>query len=215
MSHPVWKEILKALSQPQACYAAFTFGLKHHRTYFLRTLPDIQDLLEPLENAISNVLIPAITEHICSSSERDIIALPVRHDSLGITNPCHEANREYQSSVKLNKWVTRRLQCVFSAAGSPKWERRAFENSFDHIKNTVPKKVSRSLDLAGEKAASIWLSTGPMKEIGFNRNKREFRDAIKLCYDWPDDDITHTCVWGEAFSVDHAMICTRGNCNLV
>ena len=90
-----------ALSQPQACYAAFTFGLKHRWTYFLRTLPDIQDLLEPLENAISNVLIPAITEHSCSSSERDILALPVRHGGLGITNPCREANREYQSSVKV------------------------------------------------------------------------------------------------------------------
>ena len=43
-----------ALSQPQACYAAYTFGLKHRWTYFLRTLPDIQDLLEPLEDAISN-----------------------------------------------------------------------------------------------------------------------------------------------------------------
>ena len=31
-----------ALSQPQACYAAYTFGLKHRWTYFLRTLPDIQ-----------------------------------------------------------------------------------------------------------------------------------------------------------------------------
>ena len=35
----------------------FTFGLKHRWTYFLRTLPDIQDLLEPLENAIFLVLI--------------------------------------------------------------------------------------------------------------------------------------------------------------
>ena len=59
---------------------------------------------------------------------------------------------------------------------------KALENSVDHIKNTVPKKVSRSLDLAGEKAASIWLSAGPMKEMGFNQNKREFRDAIKLRY---------------------------------
>ena len=50
-----------ALSQPQACYAAYTFGLKHRWTYFWRTLPDIQNLLEPLENAISQVLIPAIT----------------------------------------------------------------------------------------------------------------------------------------------------------
>jgi len=39
-----------ALSQPQTYYAAYTFGLKHHWTYFLRTLPDIQDLLEPQEN---------------------------------------------------------------------------------------------------------------------------------------------------------------------
>ena len=38
-----------ALSQPQACYAAYTFGFKHRWTYFLRTLSDIQDLLEPLE----------------------------------------------------------------------------------------------------------------------------------------------------------------------
>ena len=39
-----------ALSQPQACYSAYNFGFKHRWTYFLRTLPDIQDLLEPLEN---------------------------------------------------------------------------------------------------------------------------------------------------------------------
>ena len=67
-----------ALSKPQACYAAYTFGLKHRWTYFLRTLPDIQDLLEPLENAISKILILAITEHSCSRLDRDILALPVR-----------------------------------------------------------------------------------------------------------------------------------------
>ena len=78
-----------------ACYATFTFSLKHRWTYFLRTLPDIQDRLEPLENAISNVLIPTITEHSCSSSERDMFALLVCHGGLGITNPCHEANSEY------------------------------------------------------------------------------------------------------------------------
>ena len=30
-----------AVSQPQACFAAFTFELKHRGTYFLRTLSDI------------------------------------------------------------------------------------------------------------------------------------------------------------------------------
>ena len=46
--------------------------------------------------------------------------------------------------------------------------------------------------------------------MGFNLNKREFRDAIKLHYDWPVDDIPSTCVCGDIFTVDHAMICKRG-----
>ena len=90
-----------ALSQPQACYAAYTFGLKHRWTYFSRTLPDIQDLLEPLENAISRVLIPAITERKCNQLDRTILALPARLGGLGFGNPCLEASREYASSVKV------------------------------------------------------------------------------------------------------------------
>jgi len=55
-----------SLARDEACYAAYTFGLKHRWSYFFGTLPDIQELLEPLENAISKVLIPAITEHRCT-----------------------------------------------------------------------------------------------------------------------------------------------------
>ena len=54
-----------AVTQPQASFAEYTFGLKQWWTYFLRTLPDIQDLLETLESAISRVLIPAITDRQC------------------------------------------------------------------------------------------------------------------------------------------------------
>ena len=90
-----------ALTQPQTCYAAYTFRLKHRWTYFLRTLPDIQDLLEPLENAISQVLIPAITEHRCERLDRDVLALPVLLGGLGLGNPSRESSREYASSVKV------------------------------------------------------------------------------------------------------------------
>ena len=46
--------------------------------------------------------------------------------------------------------------------------------------------------------------------MGFNLNKSKFRDTIKLHYDWPVDDIPSTCVCGNIFTVDHAMICKRG-----
>ena len=50
----------------------------------------------------------------------------------------------------------------------------------------------------------------PLKELDYNLNKKEFRDAIKLRYDW---EITGTpMLWacGVQFSVDHAMVCQRG-----
>ena len=57
----------------------------------MRTLPDIKDLLEPLERAISDVLIPSLTEHNCSVAERKLLALPARMGGLGMTNPPESA----------------------------------------------------------------------------------------------------------------------------
>ena len=51
--HEVAKLAEFAPSQTQKCYAAYTFGLKYRCIFFLRTLLDNQDLLEPLENAVS------------------------------------------------------------------------------------------------------------------------------------------------------------------
>ena len=89
------------MTQPQASYAAYTFGLKYRWTYFLKTLPDIKDLLEQLESAISRVLISAITDQQCGQLDRDILVLPVRLGGLGVANPSSDANHHYTSSVKV------------------------------------------------------------------------------------------------------------------
>ena len=49
-----------------------------------------------------------------------------------------------------------------------------------------------------------------LQDLGFDLNKREFRDAVKLRYDWPVEDIPSTCACGEAFTVAHSMICKLG-----
>lgn len=52
-----------------------------------RTIPDIADLLNPLEEAIQQHLIPALTGRPpCSKEERDLLALPIRLGGMGITN---------------------------------------------------------------------------------------------------------------------------------
>ena len=57
-----------AYSEPLAPYTAFVSGLKHRFTYHLRTIPLLQNMLQPLDDVITNTLIPAISDgHMCST----------------------------------------------------------------------------------------------------------------------------------------------------
>jgi len=86
-----WVQVVQlaefAISQPQVSYAALTVGLRHRWTYFPRTLPNINNLLEPLEHAITEVLIPAVTDHQVTGDERALLALLVCIGGLGLANP--------------------------------------------------------------------------------------------------------------------------------
>ncbi|CAH3184462.1 unnamed protein product, partial [Porites lobata] len=88
---------------------------------------------------------------------------------------------------------------------------KELEHRAERIKEMAPRKTQRALDLETEKGSSAWLTVLPLQDLGFNLNKREFRDAVKLRYDWPVEDIPSTCACGEAFTVDHSMICKLGD----
>ena len=99
-----------AAANPQVSYAAFTFGLRHRWTYYLRTLRDIEELLEPLESAIGNVLIPALTGHTCTPDEHKLLALPLRLGGLGIENPCPSATKEYEASIRVTAPLVKQIE---------------------------------------------------------------------------------------------------------
>ena len=80
----------------------------------------------------------------------------------------------------------------------------------EEVREYLPSKTERVVELAKEKGASNWLTVIPIKEMNFNLNKREFRDAIKLRYDWEIDDLPALCTCGDLFTVDHAMVCRHG-----
>ena len=48
------------------------------------------------------------------------------------------------------------------------------------VKTSLPTGTKRAVELATEKGASNWLTVIPIKDLNFNLNKREFRDAISL-----------------------------------
>ena len=78
------------------------------------------------------------------------------------------------------------------------------------VKAMLPDKTQRAVDLACEKGASNWLTVIHLKDMDFDLNKWEFRDAVRLLYDWPIRDNPSVCVCGSKFTVDHAMICQHG-----
>ena len=83
---------------PHAAYTAFTFGIKHSWNFLMRTVPNIKDLLNPLENAIRQKLIPALAGgHNPTQLDREIIALPPRLGGLGMPNPIKIADAEHQN----------------------------------------------------------------------------------------------------------------------
>ena len=49
-----------AKSQPQSAYSAYIHGEQHRDTYFLRPLPNITNLLKPLDETITKEFIPAL-----------------------------------------------------------------------------------------------------------------------------------------------------------
>ena len=64
------------------------------------------------------------------------------------------------------------------------------------MRNSLPKKTKRAVDLTAEKGASSWMTVIPVKEMDLNLNKREFKDAdaVHLRYDWQISDVPNVCV---------------------
>ncbi len=209
-----------ASTQPHAVYAALVHGGLSRWSFIFRTIPDIQDLMQPLEDTIHQQLIPAITGRPpCSNIEREIFALPSRLGGLGITKPTN-------SQPSFHASVTQPLVKLINAQSldglvSPDHlidARKSIRNTnrlrgicaANDLENSLTNDQKRQIALAKEKGASSWLSVMPIEEHGFFLNKGEFRDALHLCYGWEIRNAPQSCVCGSSFAIDHAMTCKRG-----
>ena len=182
--------------------------MRHRWTYFLRTLPDITELLEPLERAINGVLKPAVTDHTVTKVKRDLLGLPVRAGGLGFTDPVVTSSSEYEASVKVTNPVVRQIvdqehqpphasEIRTLQLSARKQKHDCLIERLEQVNNSLPTRTKRAVELATEKGLSNWLTVIPLKELEYNLNKREFRDAIKVRYDWEITGTPTICAWGD------------------
>ena len=153
----------------------------------MRTLPDIENLLQPLERAISDVLIPSLIGRNCSEAERDLVALPVRMGGLGLTNPSVIADAEYSGSIRVSAPLVSKIEAQCHETPEEAEVQRlvyairkekddGLKEELEEVKAMLPDKTQRAVDLACEKGASNWLTFIPLKDMDFDLNKREFRE---------------------------------------
>ena len=212
-----------ASTQPHAVYSALVHGVSSQWLFITRTTTDIEHLLQPLEDAIHQILIPALTGRPpCSKVERDMLALPSRLGGLGIPNPSSNSQSSFHASVTLTTPHVNHITAQH-LDGSVRPEdtleaRRKIRSAnrlrdicqANELNNVLSIDQKRQIALAKEKGASSWLAATPIEEHGFFLNKGEFRDALHLRYGWDIRNTPQSCVCGSSFSIDHVMTCKRG-----
>ena len=223
-----WIKDIKNLSkiaqeEPQAALSAFNIGLSQRWTFLQRTVEGISEMFQPVEDAIREFLIPAICGRQVSDFERRMLSLPYRYGGLGIRNPVKTADREYAMSSGVTEELTR-LICQqvtdMTQLDKNKMKERKEElkkekeaeirNEYEQVYQIVDDKTKKLLLCAQEKGASSWLSSLPIKKLGYSLNKREFRDAIHLRYGWLIPDIPEFCSCGSENSMNHILTCKKG-----
>ena len=213
-----------ATTQPHAAYAAFTHGLISKWTYLARTVPDIEDMFQPLEDAIRQQFLPSLTGQAAfSDADRDLMALPVCLGGLGIINPSCQSTAHNNTSVKITAPLVALIlqqshilppeakDGQLRARMDSRTLRRQRESSAaSDLKERLPRNLQRALEISTEKGASSWLSTLPITEHGFALHKGAFRDALCLRYGWRPSRLPTHCICGGQFTVEHALSCSRG-----
>ena len=98
-----WVTSLKKLAniaktQPQAAYTCYVKGFSHKYTYFMRTIPNISELLKRLDRAIDELIKIIFDNYDFNINERKLWSLPVRMGGLGLFIPSEISDEQYRYS---------------------------------------------------------------------------------------------------------------------
>ena len=187
-----------AVPHPQAAFSAFVHGFSSKWTYLSHTCPGIEDLFQPLENAIRMKFIPALTGRDPPNDlVRDLLSLPFRYGGLSISNPCDRAASQFRASSLITAPLVASLvdhsdspyvniqstQADLLSKITDGNSRSAREHTKE-LKEKLPPGLRRQMECAAEKGASSWFFVLPIQEHNFHLHKFSFRDALCLRYGW-------------------------------
>ena len=207
---------------PHAAHCVYIHGLKGKCIYLARTIPNIGDLLQPLETTLQQKFIPAITGRpLPGDLEREMLVLPARLGGLAITIPSMTAESEHKASLDLTasfvSYIKQKTNHQMSTGDLRQikvnlcQKRMSYESEqAKQITQQLPEPLCYAVQLASEKGASSWPTVLPVQEHTFSLHKEAFRDALSLQYGWTPERLSSYCVCGHQFHPDHELSCPIG-----
>ena len=84
------------------------------------------------------------------------------------------------------------------------------DNKLEKVRSEMNEKQKR-MNTANQEAGSYnWLTALPLKEFGYDLNKEQFWDALRIRFNWVIPKLPSECACGSKFNVQHAISCKKG-----
>ena len=223
-----WIREIKVLSEiaafaPQEAYTCFTSGYKHKLNFCMRTIPNIGEDLKRIDEILTSKLIPAITGGIQpNDTERRLFSLPPSLGGLGIPIFSELADREFSNSTILTEQLQKNIlsqeppnninkEAIKKIKAKIKRDKmELYQQHLNAIKDSLPEDKIKLIEISCEKGASLWLSTLPIKEEGFQIDKQSFWDLIKIRYGHQLTRLPNGCACGSKVDLEHSLSCKKG-----
>ena len=213
-----------AKTQPHAALWGFKTGLRNEWKYGMRMERSLAHLLEPLEEAIRSVFLPAFfgSDVAISDDFRDLLALPARCAGMDFDNPVKLAPLAFADAADLARMQKELLLASSTEEIDGKAyqqvrevcraRRRTSQNkSLAELKLRASHRLKKCIAIATGKGASAVFNTSPQEQYGFAiKAKRDYNDLCRMRYHLPLLSLPEKCVCGERYSLDHSQICRCG-----
>ncbi|KAL7474429.1 hypothetical protein ACHAW6_000403, partial [Cyclotella cf. meneghiniana] len=194
-----------AIRFPHSAYAGLVSCLMAEWQYICRIIPDIEPLLEPIEDTLCTKFLPATLAGGVAIQNPTLIA-----DSLFCTS--QDATSYLSRSLFRNKPMCthHHRSAVRTAAASSQKEHCDGKETFLQalLERSTP-KVNKCLERAC--ATGTWLTTIPDRFSGTELTKTELFDNIALRYGSRPPHLPSRCDGcSKGFTVEHVFNCKKG-----
>ena len=126
---------------------------------------------------------------------RDLFTLPQREGGLGVTSLIHDAPQQFSGSTLITKPHVETI--IEQSVTVPDTDSEgntingfkklhlssksvSLKENLVNVDANLPTDLKSFVNQAREKGASSWLNAIPLKDQGLDRNKQEFKDALRL-----------------------------------